>query len=173
MASEVVSSQEKTKPLEEEVAGLSLQEKAGVVADAVNEYVDGVSEAAKISAAQALEGSAKETTEATQASDEKPSQDLNSREVKVAEKEAEKSPDEEAYVVPTVDHRSVQQPEGEEKVQVPTGVVHENADPIGNPPQQGKGFIQSITQSVKGVFSGLTKGKAAKNSEVKGDATTE
>ncbi|KAI5081977.1 hypothetical protein GOP47_0001720 [Adiantum capillus-veneris] len=156
MASEVVSSQEQTKALEGEVAGLSLQEKAGVISDAVNEYVDGVSEAGKISAkdvAGELNGSAKETSEVTKVEEEKPSQDSSSREVNIAEKEAQKSPGDGVYVVPAVDQRSIQQPGGEEKVEVPTGVVHENVDP--SPPQQGKGLIHSITQSVRSVFSGL------------------
>ncbi|KAH7423718.1 hypothetical protein KP509_12G070000 [Ceratopteris richardii] len=90
-------------------------------------------------------------------------------EVAIAEKEAKANP-ERSYVVKTVDHRAIQDPKSEVEVEVPTGVVHEDADGVEKP-QQGKGIVQSITQSVKNVLSSFTGSKPRNDNEEKNDQT--
>lgn len=179
MASENDTVPEQTEPLEEKLADLNLQEKVEAVAEAEQEYLDGAKEAANISAVEVQKEPGectKKASEALKEEVEQPPKEAALDEVNIAKEEVQTSPDGGAYMVPTVDHRSIEEPGGEvKKVEVPTAVVHENADPVGKPQQQGKGLIQSVTgkisQSVKSVFSGLTGGKSGKSVEAKIEET--
>eukprot|EP00249_Psilotum_nudum_P006083 c19445_g1_i1 orf=320-907(+) len=170
-------------------------EKAGDEANDIKEYVDAAKDALENSSPEAkqkveefceVSEAVSEIPENTAAKKEAPAtspkdatQDSEggaSREVEIAKEEVAKSPDEEAYSVATVEHRSYVQGEGERKEDVKTAVVHENADFKGE--QLGKaGILNSvagkISQSVKSVKNALSSIAGSKSGKDLGSKNEE